>query len=263
LYENKLIVLEDLSGFIDRTKDIEYFSDIDDPTFDAEFQKGLPNKELAKEVKRAWNAEADHNFMQSLIKIHWINSSEKNPEKKLDEFMAIGRKNEISTMGYLTNTQEIRSNWGNLGVVVQGRVTLAANNMNDIRSGFFKNGIEKYAEKYSSSGISFRLTKFKTKSAYSHEGSKKYILDRASFDPHSTRVNEFIVDNWKPIGFIVTKSTFDFLDWVSYAVKFKKKNNDMLKYAKAVIKYNNLPVYNENMEQIDKDKIEAALQGIN
>ena len=61
---------ETLQGFRDRTSNIEYSGNFYDPTFEAD----PTSKKLARDVKRAWNEEADHSFMDSIIKIHWFAS---------------------------------------------------------------------------------------------------------------------------------------------------------------------------------------------
>ncbi len=248
---------EDLTGFVDRTNDIEYSSSIDDPTFDAEWQKGLSNKSMAKDVKRAWTAEADHEFMKSLIKVHWINYTMKNWEGNFDKFMTLRGNNEVSAMGYLPDSNDVKGHWGDLGILIQGRVTLAANNMNDIMSGYFKGGFEKVTSKYASSGIPRRPTTFMSKNAYSHQGNKKYILDAESFDL-SSRKNELIVDNWKVIGIVIGKDAAQFLDDVNSTIMYKFKN-EWPKYANLMLKYN-LPIYDRTMTQIDRSAIEEALR---
>ena len=250
------MILEGLAGFIDRTKDIEYSSSIDDPTFDAEWQKGLTNKSMAKDVKRAWAAEADHELMRSLIKVHWINDhTMKNWEGDFEKFINLSGKNEVSTMGYLPDSKNVSGNWGHIGILIQGRVTLAANNMDDIASGYFKDGFEKVAAKYASSGVPRRPTTFMSKS---YQGNKKYILDAESFNPRSTRENELIVDNWKVMGIVIGRPSAQFLDDVYSTVRYKFKN-DWPKYANLILKYN-LPIYDSTMTQIDRSEIEEALR---
>jgi len=249
---------EDLAGFVDRTKDIDYSSSIDDPTFDAEWQKGLSNKSMAKDVKRAWAAEADHEFMKSLIKVHWINYMMKNWEGNFEKFMTLRGNNEVSAMGYLPGSNDVSGRWGHLGILIQGRVTLAANNMDDVMSGYFKGGFEKVASKYASSGVPRRPTIFKSKNAYSYQGNKKYILDAESFDLRSSRENELIVDNWKVLGIVIGEDKDTFLKDVNSAIRYKF-NNEWPKYANLMLKYN-LPIYDEAMTQIDRASIEEALR---
>lgn len=255
------ILLEDLTGFQQRTKGIDYMSNFDDPTFDLPAQKDLPHKGMAKDIKRAWAAEADHEFMKSLIKVHWVGGLDW--EKKLDSFLSLGGNNEISTMGYLPNSLDVRSSWGAIGVIVQGRVTLAANSMNAITSGYFKDVPEEFKSKYKSSGVPRRATTFASiENRYGYNpggGSDAYILDRSSFNPQSSRNNELIVDNWRPVGIVIGILRVLFLKAVRDAVK-KDMQDSNINYAKVMLGLG-LPIYDVNMKTIDREEIEKAIRG--
>jgi hypothetical protein len=245
------MLLEDLAGFVERTKDISYESSFEDPTF----EEAPHIRTKAKDVKRAWAAEADHEFMKSIIKIHWIDERDDKSSLKgrFDAFMALRGSDEISTMGYIQDSHEISSEWGSLGIIVQGRVTLAANRMDDIVSGYFGNTSKEIASKYAPSGTPRRATRFDPLNA------SNYILDRDSFDPDWVQSNEFVVGNWKPVGIIVSRRASEFIEDVWMAVKFHKKYPEP-RYANLILKYN-LPIYDKYMEPIDRNKIEAALRG--
>ena len=251
------MLLEDLKGFQQRTKGIDYMSSFDDPTFDEPYQKELPHKGMAKDVKRAWAAEADHKFMETLIKVHWVGGLDW--EKKLDKFLSLGGNNEISTMGYLPNSLDVRSSWGTIGVIVQGRTTLATNDMNTVTSGYTGRLPPEIHKKYASSGTPKRPTMFRGPDSFSG-GSSKYILDKDSFDQNEIRRNELIVDNWKPVGFVMGGiDAALFLDTVRAAVKGTIKAN-YLDYAKGMLKHD-LPMYDRQMKPINRKKLEEATRG--
>ena len=258
------MLLEDLKGFQQRTKGNDYMSSFDDPTFDQPYQKHLPHKALAKDVKRAWASEADHNFMKSLIKVHWLGGLDW--EKKLDRFLSLGGNNEVSAMGYLPDSKKVRSSWGTIGVVIQGRVTLAANDMNAITSGYFKDVPEEVTSKYKSSGVPRRSTVFtSTANTYGYSaggGSGAYILDRGSFDHERARHNEFIVDNWRPAAIVIGTNSEFFLHTVRAVVQGESMspNASYASYAKAILKQG-LPIYDMTMALIDREEIEKALRG--
>ena len=255
------MLLEDLKGFQQKTKGIDYMSNFDDPTFDLPAQKGLPHKGMAKDVKRLWAEEADHDFMKSLIKVHWLGGLDW--EKKLDRFLSLRGNNEVSAMGYLPDSKKVKSSWGTIGVIIQGRVTLAANDMNAITSGYFKDVPEEVASKYKSSGVPRRSTVFSsTANTYGYSaggGSGAYILDRSSFDPERSRHNEFIVDNWKPVALVIDSDAVLFLDSVRAAVKGTVRAT-YLDYAKGMLEQN-LPIYDMTMTPIDRKEIEKAIGG--
>jgi hypothetical protein len=220
-------LLEDLAGFMDRTKDIDYMHTMDDPTFDDPYYKDSPYKTLS-----GWN-------------VGWA----------LNDLLSLSRNNEIATMGYLPGEGRVTSSWGKAGVIVQGRVTLAANDMEAITSGYFKEVPDEVISKYKSSGIPRRALTF------NNLKSGEYILDRASFNPEMSRHNEFIVDNWKPVGVVIAYERQEFLDAIRKAPRPKEGNppGPLLEYTRAVLQPE-LPIYDEDMKLVDREEIERALQ---
>jgi len=183
------ILAEDLASFVNRTTGAgEFKAAMNDPTFE-EFPA---EKKKARNAKRIWAEEADHSFFDSLVKVHWFQFS---PLASLNWILTSGGRDEISTVLYLPDNDLITSGWGNVGVVVDGRVTIAANSMDSLLSGYKAKG--SVAGKYSSSGIPKRPTRMTRKE------TANYILDRDSFKESSQGRNEGIVDNWKPIALVL------------------------------------------------------------
>jgi len=184
----EILLAEDLKNFVARTKGNRFNHDFHDPTFESDSQI----KKIARKIKKIWNEEADHQFMKSLIKVHWIAGDlDGNGLKEL-----LNSKSEISAMGYLPGTTTFKSSWGDTGILIDGHVTLAANDMDYLMSGYFS-GLPNYVhKKYRSSGTPKRMTKF---SDYS---SSNYILDQNSFQSGGIGSNELIVANWKIKGII-------------------------------------------------------------
>ena len=197
-----VFLTEDLAGFMEKTKDISYRGLVQDPTFDLDWNK--KNKAAARSVKQIWAAEADHKFMSSAIKIHWLKRA--GLQEKLQNFLSMSGRNEISTMGYLPETETFMANWGPIGVVVQGRTTLAANRMSTLMSGYGGSLSPETVTKYAASGTPKRATFFAGTAARGETSlAGEYILDRASFDPAQQGGNEFIVANWTPVGIALAK----------------------------------------------------------
>ena len=201
---------ESYQGFIDRTRNLSYSVDFkQNPTFE---EKPI-EKEMARTVKRIWNEEADHAFMDSIVKIHWIRAfNDRTAVAKIRDFLSISRRNDLATTGYLPDSDEFVADWGLYGVVVKGRTTFAANNMETIASGYGKRIPDDVRQKYASSGVPKRPTMFREIEKILGPMSKAddYILDRESFDTEGQQVaggirqNELIVDNWRPIAIIRT-----------------------------------------------------------
>jgi len=202
------VLTEDLAGFMDKTQNISYRGFVQDPTFDLDWNK--QNKAAARSVKQIWTQEADHEFMESVIKIHWFKRA--GLQEKLQRFLNMSGKNEISTMGYLPGSETFMSNWGPIGVQVQGRVTLAANRMSTLLSGYGERLSPEIAGKYASSGVPRRGTHFAGTVAGGHSSlADEYILDRASFKSDMQGGNEFIVGNWTPVGVAVSGPVRDIM----------------------------------------------------
>lgn len=195
------VLAEDLESFVKRTTGGgEFRAAMNDPTFE-EFPA---EKKKARSAKRIWAEEADHSFFDSLTKVHWFQFS---PLASLDWILNSSGRDEISTVLYLPEGNLITSGWGTIGVVVDGHVTIAANSMDSLISGY--KARSSVAGKYSSSGVPKRPTRMTRKE------TANYILDRASFKESSQGRNEGIVDNWKPVALVVTTGN------VSPALKMK------------------------------------------
>jgi len=199
---------ESYQGFKDRTSDLSYSVNMwQDPTF----EKHPAEKTIARDVKRIWAEEADHAFMDSVVKIHWVQAfNDKTAMAKIRDFLSMSRKDEIATTGYLPDSEEFMSSWGAYGVIVKGRATFAANSMETVASGYGRKIPDDVRKKYASSGVPKRATSFR-ETEKTHGPLPKmddYILDRESFvaeqDAAWPRVNEFIVANWKPVAIVRT-----------------------------------------------------------
>lgn len=180
---------EDLAGFRKRTDSIRYGAGGSEWDPDTTFINEPENRVLAKDVKRVWAAEADHDFMRSLTKVHWIVYPEQSAT-----FMGISGKNEISAKGYLPGAK-LDKPLGGVGFIVQGRVTLAANSQDTIYSGMSGRLPPETHKHFVGSGTPKRARNFNSWI------SGDYILDRQSFRP--TQHNELIVDNWKVVAIVI------------------------------------------------------------
>jgi len=215
------ILAEDLEGFVKDTSGIMYAAG---STAVATLDKGTENK--SKEVKRLWAKNADHAFMKSLNKVHWFQAGS-SLAIRLKWFLNNSGKDEIATSAYLPGTS-MRSSWGSVGVLLDGRVTLAANSMDTIVSGYSHDFFPDMEKKYRSSGIPKRAGVFNTP----FSPSSDFVLDSASFKPSEWESNEFIVDNWKVRALVIDSSSAEDPSQLSRVVSLAKQNG--------------IPVMNEN-----------------
>ena len=185
---------EDQQGFLTKTKGKGYHVGSYNPLF-----MGDPeSKQKARDVKRAFAEEADHAFFQSVVKIHWLQG---DVQQRLQKILNASGKDEISTSGYKSG-MPLMSSWGNVGVELQGRSTLAANDMDYIYSGYIEDMNPKEIEKYKSSGIPKRATGFGT-------SAMGYALDAKSFK--GGQRSEIILDNWKPVALVLSSKAMNML----------------------------------------------------
>jgi len=190
------ILLEDFESWKEAMKTGPAYIDIQ--------TSDMPNKDRARqprEVKRTWNQHADHSFFDSLIKVHWLSGylidyQQKSPVGMIKSIVKATGKDEISTMGYLPGSR-LYTSWGTYGVLIKGRTTLAANDMDSLMTGEHPRNYPPARKKWKSSGLPRRPSSFQPYMALN------YILDRDSFDELETDHNELVIDNWKAVGFVI------------------------------------------------------------
>ena len=222
------ILLEDFESWITATKSGPAYVDIQTAE--------MPSKGRARgprDIKRIWNQHADHQFFDSLIKVHWLSSynldmRQMNADRLIKSIINGTGRDEISTMGYLPGAR-LGSMWGRYGVIIQGRTTLAANDMDVLLTGEHPGNYPSARKKWKSSGFPRRASNFQPYMA------SNYILDRSSFDTLKTDGNELVVDNWKAVGFVVSDPDI-------FAIN---KNTIM------IMKKFKLPIYDNNMNPVE------------
>ena len=206
------VLREDFEGFQKRVSDLSSYDTIsgDFPEIedweDAQKQKVVSGKQ----IKRAFAQEADHNFMNSLTKVHWTG----HPYSVLSFLKNANHRDETSTTAYLpgepispekglhgrTRRKFGGGDGGQVGIEIQGRVTLAHADQDELYTGSWHQS----GDNIKFSGVVRRPAKFKAR-----DEQRGWVLDRESYDAYVTpgKVNEFVVDNWKPIAVRVPAST--------------------------------------------------------
>ena len=149
-----------------------------------------------RKIKVIWNEEDDESFMRSVIKIHWLGKSdggEKDLAKRIQALIDDTLRLELPAMGYLS--PPFTSQWGEIGLVIDGHVTLAANNMNTITSGYHNKAIfgkKSFRRRPAPATLPFTLS------------VEDFILDKGSFKSTGVGNNEFLVSNWKITGIVLS-----------------------------------------------------------
>ena len=207
---------------------------------------GTMSRDVARVVKSIYNDPsygfADRGFLQNEVKkFHYI--SFVNIDNFLSE-AAANFKNEISTVGYLDSDKVQTGAFGkSVAVQIEGYVSYAANT--NLVSGMrpSKDTLEKYKSsgvpKFLDNNIAHAATNMQllfTLTNHINFVLDNTILDRDTFTSAKDRVasvipvrkghiatswNEFILDNWEPVGLLIDEKA--------------EKNPDILKIVKAKI----------------------------
>ena len=205
----KELLKEDPIGFVHDLAASDKFGD--------QFFGGKVNKEAGREIKRAFNNNADHQFLNTLDTVHWtgdlygMETLKGKTKDELSATMTLPGENFDYPLDY--------------GLWIKGRITLAVNDQDNLYSGFYgdygkdsEGTEEEIAHRDKSSGRNKRPTVSKDYSRYGklkrgNEFGEKmardgipYILDQSTWRPDKTRSNnEALVDNWRPVGIILTR----------------------------------------------------------
>ena len=211
------ILKEDAMGFVHDLAASDKFGD--------QFRGGQVGKEAGRDIKRAFNKNADHNFLSTLDTVHWVNDF-----YELEPLKGRG-KDELSTTMTLPGGRLEPAAGLPYGLWIKGRITLATNDQDAMYSGFYadygpgaEGTEEEVAQRDRSSGRNKRPTTSKDYSRYGqlergNEYMEKmardgipYVLDQSTWktpDSGWGTVNEALVDNWSPLGIIVAKSDIE------------------------------------------------------
>ena len=184
--------------------------------FGDQFFGGQIGKEAGREIKRAFSNNADHQFLSTLDTVHWTGDF-----YALKDLKGKGRDELSATMTLPGNDFDYPLDYG---LWINGRITLAANEQDNLYSGFYgdygpgaEGSEEEVSHRDKSSGRNKRPTISKDYSRYGqlkrdNDFSEKmarenipYVLDQSTWSPNKTKSNnEALVDNWKPVGIILT-----------------------------------------------------------
>jgi hypothetical protein len=231
------VLLEDLRGFLDDTQDIEYNASGHDIYF---IGQDKPLKGAARAVKQAWAKNADQEGLQQVVDlVHWF----ADPVKDGPRLLELGRNNEISAIMH-PKTEELAISWGSVGMLVNGWITLAANNMNDLMTGYGGKTRAKDAAAYASSGLRKRPGHFYARFA------KSYVLGPEDLDDYDS--NEAVVANWTPIAWVLQDVFID-----SLGTTFRRSERERLL---DMFRDSGLPMIRSDGSQISIEDLEALIQ---
>ncbi len=202
LFENwrKLFLNEDIDTREKFAKDLCKLGGYDkmrQPVMDSDYPEMI---KTGRGIKKAYNKYADRAFLDSLITIHWTD------RRGSAAILQASSKDEMSAAAYLPGEVTL-STWGDYGYVIDGRITLLANDMNDVMSGGGKDYALAKPERTKASGankglgISYRCVDYV---------DNIFVFDKEDFKPRivkGSHWNEAFVDNWKIKAIIAPTET--------------------------------------------------------
>lgn len=195
------ILLEDKASFMEEL--------IGDPNWDEGTDANLQQLKLPPQViypnarkrgrlvKKTWAKHVDRNFVDSLIYVHWSHYEE-YLLRLIEDSRALERpsRDEISCEAYLPGEiGEDTGQFGSVGLIIKGYVSLLGNEMSNMVSGYLKDLRKWHPEHKNTSGISRGV-----QSAM----ADTYVLDKQSFASGKTGKEAFL-DNWYPVGIVTLK----------------------------------------------------------
>ena len=181
----------------------------------AGIDSGNPGKEGGRAIKQAFNDHADHAWLATLDTVHWT-------WDLYGMIDLIGKRKDELSANMVLPSEDFPPESGEYGLWIKGRITLATNDMDKLYSGHYedygpgKEGTEEeVAHRDRSSGRNKRPTvsqdysryaNLKRKDGMAEKVAKRlpYILDETMWNPDDWRGNEALVDNWRPVGIVVT-----------------------------------------------------------
>jgi hypothetical protein len=192
--------------------------------YDDVSQTNIP-KASGRAIKDAFRKTADHQWLATLNTVHWGYDTHALADV-IDK-----SKDELSATMSLPGAPFVQARPHPMGILIKGRITLAANDQDKLYSGgyfdYMGSDDEKEAAKQQHRAKSSGVNKLPQISKdFSRYGMLKrgnpymeqmaidaipYVLDQQTWDwdpndPDSSGVNEALVDNWRPLGLVIGQS---------------------------------------------------------
>ena len=185
-----------------------------------DFFGGEIDKQRGREIKQAFAKHADHQWLSTIDTVHWASSP-----YSLKALVGKGKDELSTTMALPGDPLRSIGNFVPYGLWVKGRITLTSDTQDSIYSGRYddygapvEGSEEEVTQRDKSSGRNKRPTMSKMYKRYANltpgeEYSEKmaknipYVLDQSTWNPNNpSSTNEALVDNWRPVGLVVSKS---------------------------------------------------------
>ena len=159
---------------------------------------------MGRKLKQAFAANADREYLDSLEYVHWTNNRQK-AYRMLAPGIVSGQapnpRDELSAAAYLPGQKPGQHpGFGKYGIVLDGYVTLLANDMNSLQTGYSLNYKKADPQRTASSGANKGIAVADDESV---------VLSAEDWDPNDFLGNEALIDNWEITGIIVPDEEYD------------------------------------------------------
>ena len=175
------------------------FRDISDEYSDPteKVLKGYKDRaSMGRIMKKAFAKHADRNFIDTLELVHWS----KDLSKIIKMLKSPSSRDELSAAAYLPGEMPGNSAFGKYGIVINGYITLLANDMDALQTGYSEFYKKADPERVKSSGANKGI---------GNVNDESIVLSREDWDPNDFLGNEALVDNWEATGVIVPDEDYD------------------------------------------------------
>jgi hypothetical protein len=237
------ILQEDLQSFLAAAdqEDLEYYGHDNDPLF--MWKPNAPLKKKARRLKDLWRQHSDQASFEDVTLVHWM----PDPVQDLADIWNAPRNDEISVSMSPVDGPIIDTRWGPIGLEVRGWVTFAGNNMNQMMTGYISKAKAKDLAKYSAGGKPKRPIESRP------ADWRSYALQASELTYEPDVVNEALVDNWRPVAWVVSDGFPNIFRAGRRSEKIAQE--EMLD----VIRASGLPIMDTDRRPIDTSELEALL----
>lgn len=174
-----------------------------DPDGDDESYKDMAS--AGRDMKTAFNAHADRQYLDSLKYVHWTKNRRRALAMLAPKIMkdpgVPNSRDELSATAYLPGDVDgVSPGFGEYGLMISGYVTLLSNDMNSLQTGYTDGYKKADPQRVASSGANKGI-------GYAYDDD--IVLSAEDWDPQGVLGNEALVDNWEIQGLIVPDDEYD------------------------------------------------------
>ena len=178
---------------------------------------------MGRKLKQAFAANVDREYVDSLKYVHWTTFKRRALGMLAPEIIKgvdVNPRDELSAMAYLPGDIPGQTLFGKYGLVIDGYVTLLANDMDSLQTGYTPNYKKADPQRVASSGANKGIA---------IADDESIVLSAEDWNPSNSLGNEALIDNWEITGLIVPDDEYD--TFVNFMDKiYEKTGKEYLLY---------------------------------